>query len=87
MPPAKREELAPTMRAFMDNAVTTYGGKIKFGGASTFLKVVEMEILPGVAMHYRAPTTSLRARASCPITFVKKNYGRRSTRSCARACC
>ena len=53
MPPAKREELAPTMRAFIDNAIATYGGKVEFGGASTFLKVVETEILPGVALHYR----------------------------------
>ena len=53
MPPAKREELAPTMRAFMDNAIATYGGKVEFGGASAFLKVVETEILPGLSMHYR----------------------------------
>jgi uncharacterized protein len=37
----------------MDNAIATYGGKVEFGGASTFLKVVETEILPAVSMRYR----------------------------------
>jgi predicted alpha/beta superfamily hydrolase len=57
MPPAKREDLAPTMRAFMDQAVASYGGKIEFGGASTFMKVIETEILTGVASHYRVDSS------------------------------
>ncbi len=71
MPPAKREELAPTMRAFIDNAIATYGGKVEFGGASTFLKVVETEILPGVALHYRVdPTQRMLFGHSAGGTFA-----------------
>ena len=71
MPPAKREELAPTMRTFIDNAIATYGGKVEFGGASTFLKVVETEILPGVALHYRVdPTQRMLFGHSAGGTFA-----------------
>lgn len=53
MPPAELKDLPPTMRAFAENAMAATGGKLEFGGASTFLKVIETEILPGVAAHYR----------------------------------
>jgi predicted alpha/beta superfamily hydrolase len=56
MPPARRDELAPTMQGFLDQAEATYHIKAEFGGASVFLKVLETEILPSVAQHYRVDT-------------------------------